>query len=116
MTHRDPVTIAGGGPLAAVLAVALWKQDIPITVLERETQPLIDQRAASNHPPTLEMLVELGLGDILKEGLEAPRYRIWDRETQETIFEFDLTDLSDEFAYPFVLHYEQHKTVRKILD
>ena len=106
MTHRDPVIIAGGGPVAAVLAVALWKQDIPITVLERETQPLIDQRAASNHPPTIEMLVELGLGDILKEGLEAPRYRIWDRETRETIIEFDLAELSDEFAYPFVLQYE----------
>ena len=50
MTHRDPVIKAGGGPIAAVLAAALWKQDIPITVLERETQPLIDQRAASNHP------------------------------------------------------------------
>lgn len=116
MTHRDPVIIAGGGPVAAVLAVALWKQDIPITVLERETQPLIDQPAASNHPPTIEMLVELGLGDILKEGLEAPRYRIWDRETRETIVEFDLTELSHEFAYPFVLQYEQYKTVRKILD
>ena len=42
------------------------------------------------------MLVELGLGDILKEGLEAPRYRIWDRETRETIVEFDLTELSDD--------------------
>ena len=34
----------------------------------------------------------------------------------ETIVEFDLTELSDEFAYPFVLQYEQYKTVRKILD
>ena len=90
MTHRNPVIIAGGGPLAAVLAVALWKQDIPITVLERETQPLIDQRAASNHPPTIEMLVELGLGDILKEGLEAPKYRIWDRETMRRLLNLTL--------------------------
>ena len=52
------------------------------------------------------MLFELGLGDIFKEGLEAPRYRIWDRETRETIVEFDLAELSDEFAYPFVLQYE----------
>ena len=57
MTHRDLVITAGGGPVAAVLAVALWKQDIPITVLERETQPLIDYRAESDHPPTIEMLV-----------------------------------------------------------
>ena len=116
MSQPDPVIIAGGGPVAAVLGLALWKQDIPVIMLEREHEPLMDQRAASNHPPTVEMLVSLGLEDILTEGLEAPKYRIWDRETRESIVEFDLAELKDEFAYPFVLQYEQYKTVRKILE
>ena len=66
MTHRDPVIKAGGGPIAAVLAAALWKQDIPITVLERETQPLIDQRAASNHPQPEKCFLNLDWEIFLK--------------------------------------------------
>jgi 3-(3-hydroxy-phenyl)propionate hydroxylase len=116
MKKIDPIIISGGGPVAAVLGLALWRQEIPVIILEREAEPVMDQRAASNHPPTIEMLVSLGLEDILEEGLKAPKYRIWDRETRETIVEFDLSELSDEFAYPFVLQFEQYKTVRKILE
>ena len=116
MKPINPVIIAGGSPVAVILGLALWKQDIPVIILEKEKEPLMDQRAASNHPPTVEMLVSLGLEEILEEGLKAPTYRIWDRETRETIAEFDLADLKNELPYPFVLQYEQYKTVRKILE
>ena len=68
MKPINPVIIAGGGPVAVVLGLALWKQDIPVIILEKEKEPLMDQRAASNHPPTVEMLVSLGLEEILEEG------------------------------------------------
>jgi 3-(3-hydroxy-phenyl)propionate hydroxylase len=42
-------------------------------------------------------------------------YRFHDRVTRELVTQFDLTDLSDELPYPFVLQYEQYKLVRKIL-
>lgn len=116
MSEKHPVILSGGGPVAMVLGLALWRQDIPVIILEKLHEPFIDQRAASNHPPTTEMLVSLGLGDIVTEGLPAPKYRIWDRESGDCVVEFDLTELADEFEYPYVLQYEQYKTVKKVLE
>ena len=116
MPEKDRVVIAGGGPVGMVMALALYRQGIPFTVLESLPEPFVDQRAASNHPPTVEMLAELGLADaIVPEGLKAPVFRIRDRVTGDLVAEFDLTDIKDELRYPFVLQYEQYKIVRKIL-
>ena len=116
MPERDRVVIAGGGPVGMVMALALYRQGVPFTVLESLHEPFIDQRAASNHPPTVAMLDQLGLADaIVPEGLKAPVFRIRDRVTGDLVAEFDLTDIKDELRYPFVLQYEQYKIVRKIL-
>jgi 3-(3-hydroxy-phenyl)propionate hydroxylase len=116
MAERDPVAIAGGGPVAMVLALALYRQGVPFVVLEALPEPFIDQRAASYHPPTIEMLDGLGLADaIIPEGLKSPVYRFHDRVTRDVVAEFDLNDLKDELRYPYVLQYEQYKLVRKIL-
>ena len=116
MTDRDPVIIAGGGPVAMVLALALYRDGIPFIALETLPEPFIDQRAASYHPPTIEMLEALGLTDeIIPEGLKSPCYRCHDRVTCEVVVEFDLDDLKDELKHPYVLQNEQYKLVRKIL-
>jgi len=116
MAEKDPVVIAGGGPVAMVLGLALYRAGVPFVVLETLPEPFIDQRAASYHPPTIEMLEQLGLaGEIIPEGLKAPAYRFHDRVTREVVVEFDLADLKDELKYPYVLQYEQYKLVRKIL-
>lgn len=99
-----------------VTALALYREGVPFTVLESLHEPFVDQRAASNHPPTVEMLGELGLADaIIPEGLKAPIFRLFDRATHTLVAEFDLANLKDELRYPFVLQYEQYKIVRKIL-
>jgi len=117
MAERDPVVISGGGPVAMVLALALYRRGVPFIVLETLDEPFMDQRAASYHPPTVEMLDELGLaGAIIPEGLQSPIYRFHDRVTREVVAEFDLGDLADELKYPFVLQYEQYKLVRKVAE
>ena len=117
MAEKDPVIISGAGPVAMVLALALYRQGIPFIALETLDEPFIDQRAASHHPPTVAMLDELGLAEhILAEGLRSPVYRFHDRVTHEVIAEFDLGELKDEVRFPFVLQYEQYKIVRKILE
>ena len=116
MAERDPVVIAGGGPVAMVLGLALYRAGVPFVVLESLPEPFVDQRAASYHPPTIEMLEGLGLTDeIIPEGLKSPVYRFHDRVTRDVVAEFDLADLKDELKFPFVLQYEQYKLVRKIL-
>ncbi len=97
------------------MALSLNRQGIPVTVIEQEPGPLRDQRAASLHPPTLEMLDNLGVTQkILPLGLVSSTYRFHDRITREVVAEFDLALLRDEFRFPFVLQYEQYKLTRSI--
>jgi len=54
-----------------------------------------DQRAATIHPPTVEMLVGLGLetevfSDALSGGMAAPLFHFRDRATGELVAVFDV--------------------------
>ena len=114
-SSRQRVLIVGAGPVGMIAALALNKQGIAVTVVEQEAGPVRDQRAASLHPPTLEMLDELGVTEqILPLGLVSPTYRFHDRVSCSVVAEFDLGQLRDEFRFPFVLQYEQYKLTASI--
>lgn len=116
MAEQDPIVISGAGPVAMVLAVALYRAGVPFIALETLHEPFMDQRAASYHPPTVEMLDDLGLAqEIIPEGLKSPLYRFHDKVTHDVVAEFDLRDLKDELKFPYVLQYEQYKLVRKVM-
>jgi 3-(3-hydroxy-phenyl)propionate hydroxylase len=98
-----------------VCALALNKRGIPVTVLEQELAPVKDQRAASIHPPTLQLLDAIGITEtIIPLGLVSTKYRFHDRVTQSVVAEFDLDRMRDEFKFPFVLQYEQYKLTASI--
>jgi len=59
--NDDRVIISGCGPVGAVMTLALVKQGIPVTLIEQLPDAAEDQRAATIHPPTVQMLAELGL-------------------------------------------------------
>jgi len=104
------VAVIGAGPVGVICGLALAQNGIPVVIFEKEPKPLVDQRAASIHPPTLEMLHKLGVyEEILSKGLVSAIYRFHDRLTDSVVAEFDLNDLKDEFQFPFVLQYEQYK-------
>jgi 3-(3-hydroxy-phenyl)propionate hydroxylase len=109
------VVIVGAGPVGMVCALALNRRGVPVIVFEQEPAPVTDQRAASIHPPTLELLDELGVAQtIIPLGLKSPSYRFHDRVTGSVVAEFDLGRMSDEFRFPFVLQYEQYKLTASI--
>jgi 3-(3-hydroxy-phenyl)propionate hydroxylase len=109
------VIIVGAGPVGMVCALALNRRGVAVTVLEQEPEPVRDQRAASLHPTTLEMLDELGVYErILPLGLVSPTYHFRDRASGELVAEFDLSLMKDEFRLPHVLQYEQYKLTRDI--
>jgi 2-polyprenyl-6-methoxyphenol hydroxylase-like FAD-dependent oxidoreductase len=98
-----------------VCALALNQRGVPVTVFEQEPGPVKDQRAASIHPPTLELLDAIGITEkIIPLGLVSTAYRFHDRVTQSVIAEFDLDRMRDEFKFPFVLQYEQYKLTASI--
>jgi 3-(3-hydroxy-phenyl)propionate hydroxylase len=109
------VVIVGAGPVGMVCALALNRRGVPVTVLEQEPAPVEDQRAASLHPTTLEMLDQLGVTEkIIPLGLISTAYRFHDRVTHSVVAEFDLARMRDEFRFPFVLQYEQYKLTASI--
>ena len=114
------VIVVGAGPVGAVMTLALTRKGIPVTLLEQLPDAAEDQRAATVHPPTVEMLVELGLKDEAfseapSGGMAAPLFHFRDRLTGELVAVFDINMLSGEVPYPFVLQWEQYKLVHAAL-
>jgi len=108
---NERVLIAGGGPSGMATALFLIQNDIPVTVIERGVKPHADPRAATYHPPTLEMLAPSGVTDELhSRGIIARRWQFRDRR-EGLIAEFDLGLLANETPYPYRLQCEQHKLV-----
>lgn len=102
------VVIAGGGPVGLTAAVALARQGIPSLVLESHTELVTELRASTFHPPTIEMLDDLGIvKDLLAKGLKADKYQFRDRH-EGKVAEFDLGLLKDDTRYPFRLQIEQY--------
>jgi 3-(3-hydroxy-phenyl)propionate hydroxylase len=117
MAQQDRVIVVGAGPVGAVTALALVKKSIPVTLVEVEPEPPEDQRAATIHPPTVEMLAELGLtneafAEDASGGLISPIFHFRDRVSGGLVAVFDLGLLKGEVPYPFVMQWEQYKLVR----
>jgi 3-(3-hydroxy-phenyl)propionate hydroxylase len=113
--EKSRVVIVGAGPVGMVCALALNRRGVPVTVFEQEPAPVEDHRAATIHPPTLEMLDALGVTEkILPLGMISTTYRFHDRVNRSVVAEFDLDRMRDEFRFPFVLQYEQYKLTASI--
>lgn len=103
------VIIAGAGPVGLTTAFALAREGIAVTVLERSAELATDLRASTWHPPTLDMMGELGLvDDILRDGLIARTFQVRDRQTG-SIAEFDMGLLKGETDHPYRVQYEQFR-------
>lgn len=109
--RHDRVLVAGAGPVGAVSALILARAGVPVTVVEREPGVVIDYRASTFHPPTLDLLEESGATQALVSmGLVAPVMQYRDRQAGR-IAEFDLSLLKNDTAHPYRLQCEQFKLV-----
>jgi len=107
----ERVLIAGGGPAGMAAALFLVSAGVPVRVLERGSRPHDDPRAATYHPPTLEMLEPSGVTDELhRRGIVTRRWQFRDRQAG-LVAEFDLGALDQDTRYPYRLQCEQHKLV-----
>ena len=76
----ERVLIAGGGPAGMATALFLTAQGVPVTVLERGVGPHADPRAATYHPPTLEMLEPSGVtAELHERGIVTRTWQYRDR-------------------------------------
>ncbi|WGL16297.1 NAD(P)/FAD-dependent oxidoreductase [Microbulbifer bruguierae] len=105
----DPqVIVVGAGPVGTVAAYRLASMGIDVLLVEAGRDCAIDLRASTFHPPTLEMLDELGMAEtLIARGLKAPEYHFRERATGELV-SFDLSELADETRFPYRLQCEQY--------
>ncbi len=105
---KTQIVIAGAGPVGAVTAYYLAQKGIDVVLLEAGGSNAQDLRASTFHPPTLEMLDELGITQkLIDKGLKAPIFHFRERKTGEVI-DFDLSEISDRTKFPFRIQCEQY--------
>jgi 3-(3-hydroxy-phenyl)propionate hydroxylase len=105
----DRVLIAGGGPTGMATALFLTARGVPVRVLERNEGPHDDPRAATYHPPSLEMLEPSGVtAELHQRGIVARSWQFRDRR-EGLVAEYDLGVLANDTRYPYRLQCEQHK-------
>lgn len=113
---KEPVLVAGAGPAGCAVALYLAQRGVPVTVVESEETLPLDLRASTFHPPTLDMLDELGVTDrLIAEGLIADQYQYRDRRTGEAAI-FSLSMIADLTRHPYRLQCEQFKFTQAAVD
>ncbi len=112
--QRCQVVVAGAGPVGTVMATLLAQAGIDTVLLEAGETCAADLRASTFHPPTLEMLDQIGItSTLIERGLKAPIYHWRDRQSGSVV-EFDLSELSDVTRYPFRIQCEQYHMSRAL--
>jgi len=109
MNIADKVLIAGAGPVGLVAAANLVRHGVPVKVLEAGAGLSEESRASTFHPPTLDMLDDLGVAKpMIALGLVAPQFQYRSR-SQGLIAQFDFGAIADATRHPFRLQCEQSK-------
>jgi 3-(3-hydroxy-phenyl)propionate hydroxylase len=112
MAIDERVLIAGAGPVGLVAAANLVRGGVPVTVLEAGADLSTESRASTFHPPTLDMLDQLGAaGALIAQGLIAPRFQY--RTKQDGVLgQFDFAAIADLTRHPYRVQCEQSKLTR----
>lgn len=110
------IVVVGAGPVGLTAALTLTRRGIPVTVLEQGDELATESRASTFHPPTLELLRDLGVLDaLLQRGIVASTFQYRDRGGGE-IATLDLAVLAEDTPFPFRVQCEQSKLTPILLD
>ena len=113
-TLRTQVVVAGAGPVGTAAAYSLASPGVDGVLLEDGADCALDLRAATFHPPTLEMLEEFDItARLIEKGLKAPIYHFRERRTGEVI-DFDLSEIADVTRHPYRIQCEQYHLSRML--
>lgn len=105
--------MCGAGPAGLVAGLRLARAGIETLVIDKAAGVNEDFRASTFHPPTLEMLDELGLTqELIAQGLVSPTWQIRRHESHDKAL-FDLSVLARDTRYPFRLQCEQRVLTRQ---
>jgi 3-(3-hydroxy-phenyl)propionate hydroxylase len=116
MSFDDRVLIAGAGPVGLVAAANLVRRGVPVAVFEAGSELSRESRASTFHPPTIDMLAELGAADtLLAQGLIAPRFQ-YRTKREGVLAQFDFGVIADATRHPYRVQCEQFRLTRILYD
>ena len=116
MTDQTSVLVAGAGPVGMTAALLMARGGVQVTVLEAGETLAGESRASTFHPPSLEMLDELGvLEPLMERGIVSTGFQYRDRRTGP-IADLDLGVLAEDTRFPFRVQVEQSKLTPVILE
>ncbi|MBS0536668.1 MAG: FAD-dependent monooxygenase [Proteobacteria bacterium] len=106
------VAVVGGGPVGLVAGLLLAREGVSVVVVEKSAEVETDLRASTFHPPTLDMLDTLGLGQtLISQGLVCPRWQVRLHPGGDRVV-FDLGVLAAVTRHPYRVQCEQWKLAR----
>jgi len=104
---RDRIIVVGAGPVGLTCGALLARAGIPVLLLESSAERARDLRASTWHPPTLDMIEELGLAaPLVARGLVTPTWQVRMHPSGERAV-FDLGLLAGDTRHPYRLQCEQ---------
>ena len=75
---KNTVLIVGAGPTGLVLALWLTKQGIPVRIIDKNTEPVVNSRALGIQARTLELYQQMDLAEeIVEAGHATFQVNLW---------------------------------------
>src|SRR5207244_4487989 len=106
---EERVFIAGAGPVGLSAAAPLVARGIAVKGLAGSAHLSEESRASTFHPPTLDMLEDLGAArDLTAQGLTAAKFQ-YRSKRDGVIAEFDFGAIADLTRHPYRVQAEQFK-------
>ena len=112
LEKKADVIIIGGGPVGLVTALKLTLSGISVIVIEISDKPYAEPRASTFHPPTLDLLDQLGISSkLIEKGRKSKKWQFSFFNSENKVV-FDLGILSNDTNHPYRLQCEQINLIK----
>lgn len=113
---KPHAVIVGAGPVGVVAALLLARNDVEVTLLERNDELVTTSHAATFHPSTLDLLQTMDIDLAAVPGAITVASLQWRDNRADILAELDYRLLSELTKHPFRIHLDQQALLDRAAD